>query len=76
MDLYQKISTTYVGLDTSNVLLDQARSNTHFFDIFTSINWREGDMRGMDRELSEYGLFDAIFFIASFHHLSSQEERL
>ena len=33
-------------------------------------------MRGMESELSEYGLFDGLFFIASFHHLASREERI
>jgi hypothetical protein len=33
-------------------------------------------MRDIASELSEYGLFDVIFFIASFHHLSTREERI
>lgn len=33
-------------------------------------------MRGLAFELLEYGFFDAIFFIASFHHLATREERI
>lgn len=33
-------------------------------------------MRDLASELSEYGFFDAIFFIASFHHLATREERI
>lgn len=33
-------------------------------------------MRDLNSELSEYGFFDVIFFIASFHHLSTREERI
>lgn len=40
------------------------------------MNWREGDMRSLASELGEYGLFDAIFFIASFHHLTIRAERI
>jgi len=41
-----------------------------------STNWIQGDMRQMQEELEEYGLFDGIFFIASFHHLMFREERI
>ena len=44
--------------------------------FFPSVNWKEGDMRNMTNELSEYGPFDGIFFIASFHHLDSRGERI
>lgn len=33
-------------------------------------------MRDMKKELLEYGLMDGIFFIASFHHLHTREERV
>lgn len=33
-------------------------------------------MRDMETLLSAHGLFEGIFFIASFHHLSTREERI
>lgn len=33
-------------------------------------------MRDMEKELGEYGYFDVIFFVASFHHLSTRRERI
>lgn len=74
--VYQSLFSTYVGLDTSEVLLDQARDEPAFSGFLPSVNWREGDMRDMEKHLSEYGLFDGIFFIASFHHLATEEERI
>ena len=33
-------------------------------------------MREMENILAQHGLFDVLFFIASFHHLSTREDRL
>lgn len=33
-------------------------------------------MREVAQKIEKYGLFDGIFFIASFHHLSTREERI
>jgi|GEM_PF-617989 len=75
-DSVKSIFSTYIGLDTSDVLLDQARADISLSDFFVSTNWIQGDMRQMGEELEEYGLFDGIFFIASFHHLMLREERI
>ena len=58
------------------MLLDQARADTALGAFSPSVNWQEGDMRDLNLELSTYGFFDVIFFIASFHHLSTREERI
>lgn len=59
----------------SSVLLDQAQEE-NFSDIFPVVEWREKDMNRMSEELGIYGHFDALFFIASFHHLATYEERV
>jgi tRNA (uracil-5-)-methyltransferase TRM9 len=73
---FTSIFSTYIGLDSSLVLLDQARADTSLLDFFVTTYWREGDMRDINSELWEYGLFDGIFFIASFHHLVTREDRI
>lgn len=75
-NVYKNIFSTFVGLDRSHILLEQARTDDAVNHFFPSINWREGDMTNIWKELSEFGLFDGIFFIASFHHLVTFEERL
>lgn len=72
---FQKF-TTYVWLDASAELLQQASSDTSFSDFFPHTFWSLGDMREMETLLSQHGLFDVLFFIASFHHLSTREDRL
>ena len=73
---FQKKFSTYIGLDTSTVLLNQARSDNTLSDFFTFTDWIQGDMRDITEKIRKYGLFDALFFIASFHHLSTREERI
>lgn len=72
---FQKF-TTYVWLDASSELLKQASSDTSFSDFFPHTFWSLGDMREMETLLSQHGEFDVIFFIASFHHLATREDRL
>jgi len=56
--------------------LNQARIDSGLSDFFTLAEWIEGDMRDMTQKIQKYGLFDGIFFIASFHHLMTREERV
>lgn len=72
---FQKF-TTYVWLDASVELLKQASSDTSFSDFYPHTFWSLGDMREMKILLSQHGEFDVIFFIASFHHLATNEERI
>ncbi|MBP7773515.1 class I SAM-dependent methyltransferase [Candidatus Gracilibacteria bacterium] len=73
---FQKNFSAYIGLDTSSVLLSQARSDDALSDFFTLTDWIQGDMRDIVEKIQKYGLFDGLFFIASFHHLSSRDERV
>lgn len=66
--------TSYVWLDASNGLIQQA--SDEFLPAPHSLRWFLWDMRDMEILLSTQGPFDAIFFIASFHHLSTREDRL
>jgi len=72
---FQKF-TTYVWLDASSELLKQASLDISFSDFFSHTFWSLGDMRDLEALLSQHGTFDVIFFIASFHHLSTREDRL
>lgn len=74
--LFQKNFSTYVGLDSSLVLLNQARSEDGLSDFFALTDWIHGDMREITEKIEKYDLFDSLFFIASFHHLSTREERV
>ena len=74
-DIYKRDFTTYVGLDMSSILLGQAQEED-FTDLFSVIEWRENDMNCISEELGMYGNFDGLFFIASFHHLATYEERV
>lgn len=65
----------YVGIDVSRVLIHQAQLED-WSDVVGAIDWSISDMRDIDTYLASYGLFDGIFFIASFHHLSTPEERV
>lgn len=74
-DFYKENFWHYIGLDTSQVLLDEAK-NQDWSDIFPVIDWKIGDMRDIESQLSSEGLFDIFFFIASFHHLGTFDERI
>lgn len=58
------------------MLLNQARSDDTLSDFFTLTDWIHGDMCEITDKIQKYGLFDGLFFIASFHHLSSRDERV
>jgi SAM-dependent methyltransferase len=66
----------YIWLDTSWVLLNQAQGDTELCNFFTLTDWIQGDMRDMTQKIEKYGLFDWIFFIASFHHLMTRSGRI
>lgn len=67
-------SFSYTGLDTSKILLSQAANDTKIQQY--SPLWIYGDMRESESLLGHRATFDACFFIASFHHLESYDERL
>ncbi len=67
--------TRYIGLDYSSELLRQA-SDAFSGQQSIPCEWVQWDMCDMETLLSEYGPFEVIFFIASFHHLSNREDRL
>lgn len=73
--MYRKNFQTYIWLDTSEVLLNQAKVQD-WWDVFSEVDWRVADMRDIGSELSPVWLFDGVFFIASFHHLQTHEERI
>jgi 2-polyprenyl-3-methyl-5-hydroxy-6-metoxy-1,4-benzoquinol methylase len=64
----EEYDMSYTGIDFSEGLLSEARKK-HPHEKFISM-----DMRDMDKKLG--GKFDAIFAIASFHHLELYEERM
>lgn len=74
-DLQRFSCDTFVWLDTSSELLEQAISDD-YTDKLNCLQWIEWDMRDIETLLSGYEPFEAIFFIASFHHLSTREERI
>lgn len=68
--------TRYIWLDSSSELIDQATSDYTLKHSFNSLQWCQWDMRDMETLLSVHGPFEVIFFIASFHHLSTREDRI
>ncbi len=72
----QQYFSTYIGLDMSQVLLNQARIDRSLSDFFTLTEWIQSDMRDLSQKLQKYGLYDGIFFVASFHHLMTRAERV
>lgn len=68
--------TRYVWLDSSSELIEQATRDDTLKLSFNSLQWCQWDMRDMETLLAVYGPFETVFFIASFHHLSTREERI
>ncbi len=69
--LYESIkdlNVDYTGVDISKKLLDEARRK------YPDIRFIKNDMTELEPIKNER--FDAIFFIASFHHLSDEKQRL
>ena len=64
----QSLNCQYTGLDISQNLLKEAQNK------YPNINFWQDDMRTMATVADQK--FDAIFFIASFHHLDTEEDRL
>ena len=63
----EKLSSSYLWIDASEKLLEEAKSiHWNFFQLL--------DMRKLCRFSNDS--FDNIFFIASFHHLEKIEERI
>lgn len=75
LELFQAHHTHYFGADLSDKLLKQAEEDIALTFAVEMIEWKEMDMRDIGTIFSS-PLFEAIFFIASFHHLEVFEERL
>lgn len=61
----------YLGVDASKILVSVAKKD------FPNRNFRAGDMRNLRTvpEIREGEKFDAVFAVASFHHLLTEEDR-
>ena len=64
----------YSGLDTSPILLDQAREKFPTHPGIKEVSWICRDMWEMN-DIFAGQKFDALFFIASFHHLETPHQR-
>jgi len=67
-DYFKDLNINYTGVDISRKLLDEARKK------HPEIRFVKDDMRDMKSVGDER--FDCIFFVASFHHLPSDADRL
>lgn len=70
---FQSHMAHYIGVDLSNQLLKRASKKES--GIFLSQKFQHGDMRKIET-IFTWQKFDAIFFIASFHHLETLEARI
>lgn len=75
LSLFQTKKISYTGVDLSQNLLTQAQKKTNLFSYFESVSWIQGDMLDI-RTLCSGKIFDALFFVASFHHLVDDVGRL
>lgn len=72
---FQKILHSYLWIDMSQILLNQALKNHSQSHIFYEQKFMYWDMRWLESMIS-WEKYDAIFFIASYHHLFSYAERV
>jgi len=67
LELFDDVRVDYIGIDTSQKLLDQAQKNVKNFN--SKIKFIQGDMLKLN---VGNNFFDAVFMIASLHHLPAR----
>ena len=75
LELFQTHHTHYFGADLSEKLLQQAKDDPILTQAVEVIEWKQMDMCDTGKIFSS-PLFQAFFFIASFHHLENSLDRL